>query len=166
MLHQAQTFVRTTSLRMALGRVASLRSAPERTFPDRFFPVKSHCRRSRILSDTAFACKAHKPQTKDGLLHAYQRTARSNLAPICHEDRVSCACSSICSHHVHSPRENPQHSTCERRYLSYSVACVCPLTAVGVCTAACTLQSTLQTWNPPQGRGQCRHHGSPPRAAR
>lgn len=54
-----QTFVRTVSLRMELGRVASFRRAPERTFPDKFLPVKLHCRRSRILSETAFACSAH-----------------------------------------------------------------------------------------------------------
>ena len=53
------TFVRTVSLRMELGRVASFRRAPERTFPDKFLPVKLHCRRSRILSETAFACRAH-----------------------------------------------------------------------------------------------------------
>ena len=61
---QVQTFVRTTSLRLELSRVASLRRAPESTFPDRFFPVKSHIRRSKILSDTAFACKAHRPHTE------------------------------------------------------------------------------------------------------
>ncbi len=48
--------MRTVSLRIDLERMASLRRAPERTFPDRFFPVKSQFRRSRILSDTAFAC--------------------------------------------------------------------------------------------------------------
>ena len=58
-LGDRQTFVRTVSLRMELGSVASFRRAPERTFPDRFLPVKSHCRRSRILSETAFACRAH-----------------------------------------------------------------------------------------------------------
>ena len=82
------TFVITVSTNVDSEKSASETKAPDSTFAERFLPWKSHLRRSRILSLTAFACNVW-PQPSVLLT----RVATNKLAAIYLPNGIASVCS-------------------------------------------------------------------------